>query len=101
MVEAGIGAFQPEDVFPINAAADGIRGLAIGEAFGKLEHGDQSQARRCFCGLTAPREERRELRVLVDSAETVGYLHVEVPARERGTGNTLGFFRDRIGGLGV
>ena len=43
--------------------------------------------------LTARREERCKLRVVVDSAETVGHLHVDVPARERGTGHPLGFFR--------
>ena len=37
MVEAGIGQLQAQDVFPINAATDRIRGLAIGEAFGKLQ----------------------------------------------------------------
>lgn len=99
MVEARIGEIQSEDVCPINAAADGIGGLAIGEAFGKLEDGGQGQARWRLCGLTARREERRELRVMVDGAETVGHLHVDVPARERGTGYPLGFFRDRIGGL--
>ena len=101
MVEARIGQFQSQDIFPINAAADGIRGLAIGEAFGKLEDRGQRQARWRLCGLAARREERRELRVVVDGAETVGDLHIDVPARERGTGHPLGFFRDRIGGLGV
>jgi hypothetical protein len=101
MVEAEIGQFQPQDIFSINAATDRIRGLTVGQSFRKLEERSQRQARRCFCGLTAPREERCELRVLVDSAKTVGHLHVEVPARERGTGDPLGFFRDRIDGLGV
>jgi hypothetical protein len=41
MVEARIGEGQSEDVFPIHAAADGIGGLAIGEAFGKLEGSGQ------------------------------------------------------------
>ena len=101
MVEARIGEVQAEDVFPINAAADGIRGLAIGETFGKLEDGSQCQARGRLCGLTARREERRELRVMVEGAETVGHLHVDVPARKRGPGNPLGFFRDHISGLGM
>jgi hypothetical protein len=73
--------------------------LAIGEAFGKLEDGGQSQTCWRLCGLTARREERRELRVMVDGAETVGHLHGDVPARERGAGHPLGFFRDRIGNL--
>ena len=92
-MEARISEGQSEDIFPINAAADGIGGLAIREAFSKLEDRDQCQARWRLCGLTARREERCKLRVVVDSAETVGHLHVDVPARERGTGHPLGFFR--------
>ena len=80
-MEARISEGQSEDIFPINAAADGIGGLAIREAFSKLEDRDQCQARWRLCGLTARREERCKLRVVVDSAETVGHLHVDVPAR--------------------
>jgi len=39
MVEAWIGQCQPQDLFPINAATHGIRSLAVGEAFRKLEDG--------------------------------------------------------------
>src|SRR5687768_16579224 len=101
MVEARIGEVQSEDIFPINAAADGICGLAIGEAFSKLEDGGQSQAGWRLYGLPVRREERRELGVVVDGAETVGDLHVDIPPRKRGTGNPLGVFRDRICGLGM
>jgi len=44
-------------------------------------------------------EERRELGVVVDEAEPVSDLHIDVPAWERSTGNPLGFFRDYIGGV--
>src|SRR5262249_30383334 len=101
MMEAGIRQVEPQDIFPINAAADRIRGLAIGEAFGKLEDRDQCQTRRGFSGLAACGEERRELCVVVEWAKVVSYLHVEVPTRERGTGHPLGVFRNRIGGVGV
>ena len=53
MVEAGIGQFQAQDIFPINAAADRIRRLAIGETFSKLEKRGQRQAGRRFGGLAA------------------------------------------------
>ena len=49
-MEARISEGQSEDIFPINAAADGIGGLAIREAFSKLEDRDQCQARWRLCG---------------------------------------------------
>jgi len=101
MVEARISESQSEDILPINAAADGLGGWAIGEACRTLEDRDQGQARWGLCGLTARWKERCELRVVIDGAETVSHLPVDVPGRERGTGHPLGFFRERIGGLGM
>ena len=101
MMEAGIGQFEPQDIFPINAAADGIRGLAIGETFSKLEDRDHREARWRFCGLPAPRKEGRELGIVVESAEPVRHLHIEVPPWECGTGHPLGIFRNRISGFRV
>jgi hypothetical protein len=101
MVEAGVGEVESQNIFPINAATDGIRGWAIREAFGKLEDGDQCQARRRFCGLAARRKEGGELRVMVDSAKAISHLHIHVPVWECGMGHPLGVFRDRIGSVGV
>jgi hypothetical protein len=75
--------------------------LAIGEAFGKLQDGGEREACRGFCRLAAHREERGELRVMVDISKPVGHLHVDIAMWERGTGNALGFFRDRRSGLRV
>jgi hypothetical protein len=75
--------------------------LAIGETFRKLEERGERQTRRRFGWLAAAWEEGAELHILVDRAKTVGHLHVEVPAWERRTGHPLGFFGDRIGGLGL
>ena len=88
-------------MFPVNAAADGIRGLAIGEAFGTLEDRDHREARGRFCGLPAPRKEGRELGIVVEVAEPVRHLHREVPSWECGTGHPLGIFRDRRSGFRV
>jgi len=101
MIEAGIGQLQPQDVFPIDAATHGLGRLAIGEAFGKLQNSGEREACRGFCRLATPREERGELGVVVDGAESVSHLHIGVPAPERGTGHPLGVFRDRIAGFGV
>jgi hypothetical protein len=101
MGEARIGEVQSEDIVPINAAADGICGVALGEAFRTLEDGGQGKARWRLCGVPAPREERGDLRVVVDGAETVGSRQVDIPPRKRGAGTPLSVFRDRIGGLGM
>src|SRR5215831_16418908 len=101
MVEAWVGQVQPEDVLPIYAAMDGICGLAIGEIFCTLEERGERQTRQRFRRLAAAWEEGAELHVVIDGAETVGYLHGEVPPRERRPRHPLGFFRDRIGGLGL
>ena len=42
-VEAGVGQLQAEGVLPVDAAADGVGGLAIGEPLGELQDGDQGQ----------------------------------------------------------
>lgn len=39
-VEAGIGQFQTENILPVDAAADGVGGLAVGESLGELQDGD-------------------------------------------------------------
>jgi hypothetical protein len=101
MVEARIGEVQAEDVFPINAAADGICRLAIGEAFSKLEDRNQRETRGRFCGLPAPWKECRELGIMVESAEPVRHVHIEVPPWECRTGHPLGLFGDRISGFRV
>jgi hypothetical protein len=42
LVKAGVSQFQAEKILPINAASDGISGLAIGQMFSELEDGDES-----------------------------------------------------------
>jgi hypothetical protein len=46
MVEPGIGQFQSQGVFPVDAAADSLGGLAVREALNVLEVGDPSQPSR-------------------------------------------------------
>ena len=66
VVEAGIGQFQAQGVLPVDAAADGVGGLAVGEALDVLEDGDQGQP----CGrsgrLAAGGEQLGELVVAVE-----------------------------------
>ena len=101
MVEARVGEFSPQDIFPINAAADGICGLAIRQPFGKLEDRGEGQPGRRLCRLAARREERGELRIVVDGAEPVGHLHIDIAMGKCGMGNALGVSRNQIAGMGV
>jgi len=54
-VEAGVLQFQAEGIFLIDAAANGLGGLAVEQALGKLQHGNQRQPPRRQAGLTAHR----------------------------------------------
>ena len=45
-VEPRVLQLQSEGVFPIDAAAHGRGGLAVGQALGELQHGDQRQPPR-------------------------------------------------------
>src|SRR5512143_4312132 len=77
VIKAGISQFQAQGVFPVDAATDGVGGLAIREAFDVLEHGDEGEP----CGrggrLSAGGEELGELIVAVERSEFVGDSETE------------------------
>ena len=62
-VEAGVVELQAEGVLPVDAAADGVGGLAIGEVLGELHDGDQGELPGGQCGLSAPGVEAGEVGV--------------------------------------
>jgi hypothetical protein len=62
-VEPGVVELEPEGIFAVDAAADGVGGLAIGEVLGELHHGDQGELPRGQCGLPAPGVEVGEVGV--------------------------------------
>jgi len=95
VVEAGIGQFQGEGVFPVDAAADGVGGLAIGEALDVLEDGGQGQPRRRSSRLPAGGEQLSELVVAVEATELVGDAEAEGPFGEGGLCDASGLFGDR------
>ena len=95
VIEAGIGQFQAQGVLPVDAAADGVGGLAIGEALDVLEHGGQGEP----CGrggrLSAGGEQLGELVVAVERSEFIGDAEAEGALGEGGVGDALGLFGDR------
>ena len=79
VVEAGIGQFQAQGVLPVDAAADGVGGLAVGEALDVLEDGGQGQPRGRGGRLSAGGEQVGELVVAVERSEFVGDAEAKVP----------------------
>jgi len=91
-VEAGVGQPQAEEIFPAQAVAHRVSGLAVGEAFGELHDGHQGEVRGRFGRLTILREERNERRITVDGAEGIAHAQVGVAFGESGVGDTGGLF---------
>jgi hypothetical protein len=101
VIEAGIGQLQAQGVLPVSAAADGVGGLAIGEALDVLENGGQREPSGRGGRLSAGGEQVGELVVAVEWSEFVGDAEAEGALGESGVGDALGLFGDRTGRLGV
>ena len=70
-VEAGIGEFKPEGIFPVNATADGLGRLAVGQVFDKLQDTDQGQSPRTGRRLPMRGEQVGEVLVRIEGPEFV------------------------------
>ena len=101
VIEAGVGQFQAEGVLPVDAAADGVGGLAIGQALDVLEDRGQREPGGRRGRLTAGGEEVGELVVAVERSEFVGDPETEGPLGEGGVSDTLGLFGDGEVGSGL
>jgi hypothetical protein len=96
-----VWASQAQGVFPVDAAADGVGGLAIGQALDLLEQGDEGEP----CGgggrLPAGGEEVGELVVAVERPEFVGDAETEGRLGESGKSDALRVFGDGEVGSGL
>lgn len=99
-VEPGVGQVEGEGVLPVDAAADGIGGLAVGEVFDELEDGDEGQTPGGLGGPAARRVEGSEVAVGEDGAELVAQGEVDVVTGEGGAGHARGFIWNRHERLG-
>ena len=99
-VESGVVELESEGVLPVDAAADGVGGLAIGEVLGELQDGDQGELPGGQCGLSAPGVEVGEVAVAEDGSEFVAEPEVGVALGEGGAGDAGGQLGDGRGGLG-
>ena len=75
-IEAGIGQFEAQDVFPVDPAAHGICSRAISESLGELEDRDEGEPPRREGGLAMRREERGKGRVGEEGAEFIGETEI-------------------------
>ena len=100
-VESGVVELEAEGVLPVDAAADGVGGLSIGEVLGELHDGDQGEPPGGQCGLSAPGVEVGEVAVAEDGAEFVAEPEVGIPLGEGGAGDAGGQLGDGRDGAGL
>ena len=101
VIEAGIGQLQPQGVLPVDAAADGVGGLAIGEPLDVLEDGGQGEPCGGGGGLSAGGEELGELSVAVERPEFIGDAEADGPLGEGGVGDAPSLVGDGEVRLGL
>src|SRR4051812_11681269 len=99
VVEAGIGQLQGEGVLPVDATADGVGGLAVGEALDVLEDGGGGEPCGEGGGLSAGGKQLGELLVAVERTEFIGDAEAKRAFGEGGVGDALGLFGDRMSRL--
>jgi hypothetical protein len=71
VIKAGVGQFQAQRVFPVDAGQDGMNSLTVGEVLEKLEDGNQRQFPGRNGGLAGGGEKRCEILIGVDRAELI------------------------------
>jgi hypothetical protein len=100
-VESGVVELEPEGILPVDASADGVGGLAIGEVLGELQHGDQGEPPRGQCGLPAPGVEVGEVAIAEHGSELVAEPEVGIALGEGGAGDAGGQLGDVKDGAGL
>jgi hypothetical protein len=95
-IEPGISELQAQHIFPVDAAAHGMRGLAIGEPFGELEDGHECQLPGGLCRLPVCGEERQKGVIRKQCVQFIGHAQVPVALGKRGAGDTDRFRGDRF-----
>jgi len=93
-IKPRIGEVQGQRIFPVDPSADGIRGLAVGQAFGELQDQHQRQPCGSFGWLTSRRKERGTLGILIEGTERIANLEAQRPLGKSGMGHTNRFCGD-------
>ena len=99
MIEARIGKFQTQGVFPVNAATDGVSGLTIREILNILKYQGQGEPGGRSCRLAACREQRCELIVMVELTKHLNHAKAEGALGKGRMGDTSRFIGNQVGSL--
>jgi hypothetical protein len=89
-IEARVGQFQSEQVFPVDAAGDSLGRPSVGEVLGEPEQGYQRQPLRAFRRLAAKSEEGREPGGGEDRPEPVAQAQIGIAIGKGRASNACG-----------
>jgi hypothetical protein len=100
-VEARVGQIEAEQVLPVDAGADRLGRLAVGEVRAALEHGDQGQPPGREGGLPTFGVEVGKVVVAKDRPELIAEPEVGIALGEGGAGALCGVLGDGRDGAGL
>jgi hypothetical protein len=92
--EAGVRQFQAEGVFPVDAGADGIGRLPVGQVLEELKDSDQREPPGGLGGSAATGVEGGEGLVGEDGAQPVAQVELGIAVGEDGASDTGGVAGD-------
>lgn len=96
IIEAGIGEFQSQRIFPVNPTTDGVRRLAVWEVFRKLHHNHQCQSSGSLRRLSLRRKEVGKLLICEERSEFIAHLEPDIALRKRGLSDQTGHLRNSL-----
>src|SRR6516164_4361028 len=99
MIKAWISQLQTPGIFPIDAAAHGVSGLAVRKPLHILQHHHQSQPGGRGGRLAARWKQGGKLFIKVEMAEDLDQTQTENAFRKGGMGYTPVFLGNDIGRL--
>src|SRR5262249_6755176 len=94
-VETWVSQLKTQQVLPVDAGADRLRRLAIGEILPKLHDGHQRQPPRGQARSAPRREQGRKVVILKDGPEGIAEREIGMAFGKGGAGHTGRFFRYR------
>jgi len=95
-VEARLRQFETQQILPVDARADGLRGLAIGEVLPKRHDRHQRQPPRGQAWWAPRREQGRKVVILKDGPQDITHCQIGMAFGKGRMGNAGGFIRHRL-----
>ncbi len=100
-IKARIGQLETEQILPVDPGPHRLGGLPVGQPLGELHDRHERQPPRALSRPSPHGEQRAEALVIVESAEHVPHLHVDVALRKRCACDTRRLLRNRTNRLGA